>query len=274
MGNPSPSGSRLLDFAYLPTPATEDGLSSFETPSIRPMRPLSWHPSSFQAPAPPYSQGPQLSHCPFPDGLESKPYSAASPYAQTPLAYSGHASPASAFSPLLMPYSSLDAPSFWPDWTATERTEPQYLSSRQDELPQPTHAPAHSDYPATTATFQPLAPVAADTYPSYSSPPTPLHVLGAGPTSEAKMASEEVIPYPILGDDESEGEILYGMGLYDPPEASDRDDLDGIATPMSTLLGTTGMTRKGLKLEDAWTPPSPSAYEEDEEADDASGAEE
>lgn len=91
------------------------------------------------------------------------------------------------------------------------------------------------------------------------------------------MATEESIPFQPLEDDESGGEILYGMGLYDTPDKSYNDpSLDLHRSTLMSLLGGAGgypePTGKGLKLEDAWEPPASDDEDEDAESDqDAEG---
>jgi hypothetical protein len=133
-----------------------------------------------------------------------------------------------------------------------------------------------------------------------AAPPTPedfacsLVSNGAvtGSDAEAKAQTEQAFQPVIVDDDggkESDGEILYGMGLYDMPGRSKR-----AAAPHSSLnmlhrsaifsllssrdSGQTGEEEDeedeadagkglGLKLEDAWEPPV--SDDEEEEAEDA-----
>lgn len=84
-------------------------------------------------------------------------------------------------------------------------------------------------------------------------------------TSPKVACDEEVLPFDSMDDSESEGEILYGMGLYDVPN---RDPvLDFHRTTVFSLLGGAypEPTGKGLKLEDAWDPPASDDEEEDED---------
>lgn len=85
-------------------------------------------------------------------------------------------------------------------------------------------------------------------------------------------------------DDEPEGEILYGMGLYDAPDGN-----KGAALHQSVVLSLLGGARDqreadtgkglGLKLEDAWEPPASDdddeegGEDEEEEDDDGQGQE-
>jgi hypothetical protein len=94
---------------------------------------------------------------------------------------------------------------------------------------------------------------------------------------EPKLQSEESIPYQPLecGNEEENGEILYGMGLYDTPEKQVDAQLDYHRSAISSLLGSTftypEQTGKGLKLEDAWEPPASEDEGSQEGEDDADG---
>lgn len=96
-----------------------------------------------------------------------------------------------------------------------------------------------------------------------TAPPTPEEPTKI-PQAEPVVVKHEATPYmtpeEVNPEDEEKGDILIGLGLYDPPEK-----LHG------GLLGSSfEPTGKGLKLEDAWEPP----VEEEEEEDDAESEEE
>jgi len=123
---------------------------------------------------------------------------------------------------------------------------------------------------------------AAQGFDRYAAPPTPEDfVVHHQPlqkietTAPPKVAhEEETIPYEPLDDDESDGEILYGMGLYDTPERDSAVDFH--RSTVFSLLGSSATqpekTGKGLKLEDAWEPPASDDEDEDEdEEEDAEG---
>jgi hypothetical protein len=272
----SPFGTRMHDLAHFPAQAAEDGIGLGETPSRRAMRPVSWHPSSFQASQPYYWQGPPLGQYPFPSAIDTSTYhyGAVSSFPQTPLVYSGYASPSSAFSPLSLPYSGIEGLPFWADPPSLEQAMPQCIPSEQQDITQEQYKPSNPTF-QFAASAQPSS-LFTQPYLQYSSsPPTPNDVPTARQASEVKMPTEEAIPFQPLEEDDSEGEILYGMGLYDPPDTPERSDMDNsYATPMSTLLGSRGRTGKGLKLEDAWTPPSPSAYQDEDGEDDTEDVDE
>ncbi|KAH8891343.1 hypothetical protein GQ53DRAFT_154060 [Thozetella sp. PMI_491] len=196
------------DPSYLPTPGNEMVYEPVAEPAKRAPRPVSWHPSPQQIgfPQQPQQQLQQQSQpvgqYPFPAYQEVDLYTSFQQLPPTPAAYSGYNSPASAtaFSPLSLPYSNLDFPSYVsPAWAA-----------------------------------------------------------GTAPTNASQSSLE---------DDEADGEILYGMGLYDTPE---NPQLDYHRSTVLSLLGPADSadepTGKGLKLEDAWDPPA--LDDDDEEKDD------
>ena len=83
------------------------------------------------------------------------------------------------------------------------------------------------------------------------------------------------VPSP---EDDTDGEILVGMGLYDPPEKSGQDvdpTLQSYRSSVAQLLGAAYTepppAGKGLKLEDAWEPPE--NMDDDEDEDDERDAE-
>lgn len=96
-----------------------------------------------------------------------------------------------------------------------------------------------------------------------TAPPTPEDFVPLN-QSEPTLASDDFIPYQPLEDDETEGEVLIGMGLYDTPEKT----MLNLHQNGSSLLGSSfeypEPTGKGLKLEAAWEPP---AMEDDDEDD-------
>jgi hypothetical protein len=111
---------------------------------------------------------------------------------------------------------------------------------------------------------------------SCTAPPTPDEFQGVQPQT---VPSDESIPYEPLEkpeEEEEEGEILVGMGLYDLPNKADTDPgLDHYRTTTSQLLDTTYRSGKGWKLEEAWEPPATDDEDSDEDADaDEQGEEE
>jgi len=100
-----------------------------------------------------------------------------------------------------------------------------------------------------------------------TAPPTPELIHPAQRVETKVVTDEPMKTYECLEEDESEGEILYGMGLYDPPEKFAEDAaLDLHRSTIFSLLGSSDdyPSGKGLKLEEAWEPPA-SEDEEDEQ---------
>ena len=99
------------------------------------------------------------------------------------------------------------------------------------------------------------------------------------PTPQQQLPTKTECYQPLIHDDEDgsepEGEILYGMGLYDdkgPAAATLHQSV------VLSLLGGAPMEADadkglGLKLEDAWEPPASEDEDEDEEDDEEEGEE-
>lgn len=102
-----------------------------------------------------------------------------------------------------------------------------------------------------------------------TTPPTPEHVPSL---PHPRSASTEVSgrpQAPCEADDDDNGEVLIGMGLYDTPEKVAADPhLNNYRSTVSSLLGATFQASepmgRGLKLEETWEPPA----SDDDEADD------
>ncbi|KAI1498542.1 hypothetical protein F5X99DRAFT_319320 [Biscogniauxia marginata] len=255
---------------------TSSCCANHQEPVERSSRPVSWHPGS-------HFQQPQM-HMPMPQPDFSQyimpvqmPYQQTDIYAgyqnlpPTPAAYSGHTSPTATFSPLTLPFA-----------VSQPQTVPQYVAA---------------DAWNSTANFNPNtyttngSPGATEPFPTYitqeesfnwnpipaqgyncTAPPTPEEYQPIQQT-QPEVAPEESIPYQPLEEpeeeEEEEGEILIGMGLYDPPSKADTDpELDNYRTTTSQLLDSTYRRGKGWKLEEAWEPP---ATEDEDDEDDADG---
>ncbi|TPX17288.1 uncharacterized protein E0L32_012255 [Thyridium curvatum] len=261
---------RVEDQAYLLTPGSDSSNFVPSEPSKRAPRPVSWHPSShmvqhqvplqqpvMQMPYAPYSQSDLLMGFPqFPP---------------TPAAYSEYNSPAG-FSPLALPtsFTAFEQPSYFAmnnNWNAYNQ------------------APASEVFPSPAACPQMTEPFSVLSGSSETSPPWEMHQVGnmgrctAPPTPEnfspaqqqaPQVSSDEPALFPPL-DDEEEGEILIGMGLYDPPEKEAVDPaLGNYMASVASHLGPNyprEPTGKGLKLEDAWEPPEMSDGEDDGDKD-------
>ncbi|KAG5917187.1 hypothetical protein E4U53_004229 [Claviceps sorghi] len=75
-------------------------------------------------------------------------------------------------------------------------------------------------------------------------------------------------PYEPLDEPEEEGEILFGMGLYDAPDKVCQDpQLNHYRSTVSSLLGA-APRGKGLKLEETWEPPTKTDVDADADEDD------
>lgn len=251
-------------------------------------RPFSWHPPSqfvlqpeSQLLLPPQAQYP-MSTSQYP------PYSyAEADYLMsnrqlppTPAVYSGYTSPTAAFSPLSLPTTGFEP--------QTLQYFPQASWATMPELSPPAPAPApmvdgldrRSTGTGSDEYIEAAPSSAADAwntfvsrgFPSGTAPPTPEDFARA-PQVEPRLQSDESIPYQPLeeDDDDENGEILYGMGLYDTPEKPVDAHIQYHRSAISSLLGSSFAcpepTGKGLKLEDAWEPPA-SDGEESEQGDD------
>ncbi|RKU42464.1 hypothetical protein DL546_004703 [Coniochaeta pulveracea] len=215
--------------------------------TARAPRPLSWHPSSSQFAQPlsseMFGQSQPQAYYQSPMGqYAASNYVGPGLYASTqdaapssPPVYSGYTSPASAFSPMPLSYTSYD----------------QHIPT------QPYFTQASWAAPPELSPAMPVAESPLDSYLRSSIPPTPDSYFYA---PQPKVQSEDSIPYQSLEgeeqeEEEEEGEILYGMGLYDAPKE-----------PLQSLLCGGVPAGKGLTLEAAWAPPV-SDDEDDAEGD-------
>jgi hypothetical protein len=290
-----------VDASYLPTPMYELNCEPMYEPEKRPARPVSWHPSSLQIPQQQYQQ-----QCAAPCNFvayDADQLANCQQFPPTPTAYSAYNSP-SAFSPLTLPYSNLHTPQYYSPSTrslhaqsqAQLQPQPQAQQHQQISSYQVNQSPSYSTGTTSSSSSSsglPYLPAprlpttaggaldweafAAQGFDRYAAPPTPEDfVVHHQPlqkletTAPLKVAPEETIPYQPLDDDESEGEILYGMGLYDAPDVDSAVDFH--RSTVFSLLGCsatqTERMGKGLKLEDAWEPP---ASDDDDEEEDAEG---
>ncbi|KAI1824684.1 hypothetical protein F4861DRAFT_505294 [Xylaria intraflava] len=244
-------------------------------------RPVSWHPGShaleaqhmhLQIPQVDFSQYAMAMPTPYHPNDFSAGYHNLPP---TPAAYSGHTSPVSGYSPLLGSYAA----------PATQsNVMPAYVSS-ESWVPSPpmasncANAIAGANPADMYATYMNQGPFNWHTYSpqelgSCTAPPTPdeFRVVQQPQT----VPPEESIPYESLDkanqaeeEEEDEGEILIGMGLYDTPSKTDTDpELDYYRTTTSHLLNTTYRNGKGWKLEESWEPPATDEEDNEEDADD------
>ena len=264
--------TQMLEQPYLPTPGPEVYGNAHYEPVERAARPVSWHPSTQQVPqtqqVPPVSTQP--TQYPFPSYYDVDFYNNPTQFPPTPAAYSAYSSPVSTLSPLALPYSTYELPQTYssPSWNVSAAPVTSTVPA-MNSIPASTYATPCSFAPAAApsqaAAYQSLSPYPAN-WACYgpqgvNTPPTPEDPPKMQ-QPEPVLQTEESIPYQPLEEDEEEeeGDILIGLGLYDPPEKLPYQGEGG-------LLGASfEPTGKGLKLEDAWEPPA-SDDEEDEDGE-------
>lgn len=269
--------------AYLPTPAAEFSVDLMYEPERKPTttaRPVSWHPSSQQmemAYTQPFPQQSTMAYAPYPAFQDFGAFTQFQQLPPTPSVYSGSNSPCSAsFSPLSLPYASVDF----------QQSQHQYASQESQLYQQAPVSPPSMAGMTGDASYAggnvmgwasfPPAPSGLNTY---TAPPTPKNFELPEQFTNTKVASEEpVSAYEAPEEEEDDGEILYGMGLYDPPETNEPVGMDLHRSTVFSLLGNAGAysktSGKGLKLEDAWEPPVSEEDEEDNEEEEAEDDEE
>ncbi|KAJ8132977.1 hypothetical protein O1611_g653 [Lasiodiplodia mahajangana] len=237
-------------------------------------RPVSWHPSSqFPDAQQMHMQMPQVDYDQFTWAMPA-PYYAKECFTgyqnlpPTPAVYSGNTSPVSGFSPLLLPYGPATQSSAIPAYIADSYVAaPQFVPHCYKPLGSPNVAPPSPVYTNPGAFYSEAFP--HDVLQSCTTPPTPEECQRVYHTQS--VPSEESIPYQPLeepSNEEEEGEILVGMGLYDLPSKADTDpELGHYHTTTSQLLDTTYRSGKGWKLEEAWEPPASDDEEAEEDAD-------
>ncbi|KAI0201272.1 hypothetical protein F4808DRAFT_132669 [Astrocystis sublimbata] len=234
-------------------------------------RPMSWHPSSH----PPdiqqmYMQMPRADFREFPTTMPT-PYHSKEYFTgyqnlpPTPAAYSGHTSPAGGFSPLQLSYGPTSQSAAVPAYVSeswiptTQPASSGYSQGGRHEAVEP--FPAYNNQ--ASYRWHSYSPQEPD---SCTAPPTPNECLGSQQVHA--VPSEDVIPFQPLEEsdnEEDEGEILVGMGLYDLPSKTNTDpELGHYRMTTSQLLGTTYRSGKGWKLEEAWEPP---ATDDEEDAE-------
>lgn len=265
--------TQMLEQPYLATPGPDVYGNAYYEPVERATRPVSWHPSTQQLP--PTQQMPsaptQSTQYPFPSYFDVDFYNPTTQFPPTPAAYSAYSSPVSNLSPLALPYSTYDVPQTYssPGWNMSAAPMASSVSA-MESIPASTYATSCSftqaPVPGQAAPYQPQSPVNWACYgpQGLSTPPTPEDPPRMQQL-EPILQTEESVPYQALevNEEEEEGDILVGLGLYDPPEKLPYQGEGG-------LLGATfEPTGKGLKLEDAWEPP----ISDDEEEEDGEGEE-
>lgn len=251
--------------------ASTDGL---QVPT-RSTRPVSWHPASHLA-----QQSHQQSYIQNQDYYQQIQRFDIPP---TPAVYSGYASPDSTFSPLSMPYTGYEQPQSYQYTASTYQPQTQYFDNQQSYITQQTQqivSQASNTDPTMYSHFEWNNFATNGFENSSTAPPTPDNFLPIQ-HPEPAFPADESIPYQPLEED-SGGEELIGMGLYDSPDpviktSSLDPQLDNYrAFMMSHLLGPghrrTESTGKGLKLEETWEPPA--SDDEDDDEQDGEGEDE
>lgn len=302
-----PQQQYAAETAYRSTPTSETPSEQYYEPEVKRARPVSWHPSpQHYAPAPLYQSNnntPML--CPYPSHSEAEILASLHHLPPTPAIYSGYTSPAESFSPLSLPYSgfnSQEQPVYSPQ-AQVQATQQQQQQHHQSQAPIFRPVPGANYGPSGTVSEVSYSTTAAlpsltswDSYSAatntaplmvsqHTAPPTPedfactLSLKNHSITTPIKMAEMSVQAVQVQEDEtEEEGEILYGMGLYDPPAQSATTVQDLHRPTIFSLLGgppcSTESNNKeglGLKLEEEWEPTASDAEEEEEEDEDEDG---
>lgn len=265
---------QMFEQPHMPTPGPEVYANNYYEPVKRMERPVSWHPStqlpqSEQAP----SISTQMSQYPFPNYCDYD--FCAAPAVQvppTPAAYSAYSSPGSAFSPLQLPsYTTYELPQTYtsPCWNVSAAPMAPSVPSTHHAQQTPAFVNDTRFTPATVAeyaepSFSPASwtNISSTGYgQNMTAPPTPEDPPKAQQPAPV-VVKQEPLPYtpPEEQDEgEEEGDVLIGLGLYDPPER------------LGLLGASFQSTGKGLKLEDAWEPPATDDDDDEEEVEDGEG---
>ncbi|KFY85094.1 hypothetical protein V500_08716 [Pseudogymnoascus sp. VKM F-4518 (FW-2643)] len=272
--------------------AVNQGMSASGEPSqayltplqaVSQTRPLSWHPSAYSTYDVPFHP---VFNPSMPD--YSMPYSNNQDLPLTPALQSNYGSPSAAFSPESQPWTNYDQEYPLYDTTSlmhasfnnTGMEDYNVYAPYQLQLAAQTQQTSYNDCmnPSIYSHFD-WNNFAATGFEDGTAPPTPENFLPIQ-HPEPPCAIETTIPYHSLDDQEDEGEILVGMGLYDTPDKPSLPDvqLEQYRTAMisqylgSTHRATESSTGKGLKLEETWNPPA--SEDGDDEDQDAEGSDE
>ncbi|KAG5920172.1 hypothetical protein E4U42_006280 [Claviceps africana] len=260
-------------------------------------RPVSWHPSThvqhqYQPQYQPQSQQHQQHHLEHPQVVLHQPssqhqqylrqqqaaYAAPTPsfyggdytelyaglphFSPTMTSYSNDTSPCSTFSPLpTLPASNQGPCTQTPAWDASNKSDSVYNcgqtwgvtdpDSLRDQVDTRSSGPSGLDW--NSFIMQGF---------NSTTPPTPETF------SHARQPPVIPEPYEPLDEPEEEGEILFGMGLYDAPDKVCQDpQLNHYRSTVSSLLGA-APKGKGLKLEETWEPPTKTGVDADADDDD------
>lgn len=221
-------------------------------------------------------------------------YSNSEDLAHTPALQSNYGSPSATFSPESQPWTNYDQEYPLYDTSLMQPSFNNPMANYTDYAQLQLHLAAHAAHQQTQQTSYNdyMNPsiyshfdwnnFAATGFEDGTAPPTPENFLPIQ-HPEAPCAIETTIPYHSLDDQEDEGEILVGMGLYDAPEKASPTDLqqwEQYQTAMiSKYLGSTERAvaesmGKGLKLEETWNPPASEDEDEDQDAEGSDDEEE
>lgn len=248
-------------------------------------RPLSWHPSAYSTydvPFQPVFNPDMTDYGMFYNNNQDLP--------NTPALQSTYGSPSVAFSPESQPWTNYDQE--YPLYDTNSLMQQTLNSSIPDytnvytqyqlQLAAQTQQTSYNDCmnPSIYSHFD-WNNFAANGFEDGTAPPTPENFLPIQ-HPEPPCAIETTIPYHSLDDQEDEGEILVGMGLYDTPDKPSLPDvqLEQYRTAMmSQYLGSAHRaaaesTGKGLKLEETWNPPASEDGEDEDQDAEGEGSEE
>ncbi|ERS95776.1 hypothetical protein HMPREF1624_07851 [Sporothrix schenckii ATCC 58251] len=234
-----------------------------------------------------------------------EPFPAMQPFALSPSAYSSQTSPSTAFSPYSSNLDNTTAGHYYSPnpWALSPSVNAN--GALFDKLPSPVDCPAlitadphsqqdqqheqrevpanqnqvYQDEQAQNVHNQPATETSTSTEwnsfatHGFAAPRTPPdnNCFSAAEPSQARIPSDgNIVTCQEQDDEQPEGEILVGMGLYDPPEKEVMDPtLQSYRSSVAQLLGSAYKfpepTGKGLKLEDAWEPPE--NLDDDDEED-------
>lgn len=257
----------MLEQPCLSTPGSEAFANAYYEPVKRAARPMSWHPSTQLLQNQPQMSTQQTQY-PFPSCYDYESYAQPAQLPPTPAAYSAYSSPVSTFSPLTIPYSAYELPQqsyTSPIWNVagTQTTANVMGSGEQTQVATFDASSAYASVPVPNYVESSYSPVSWVNAPAvgYSqnmtAPPTPEDL----PKAQQVEPLVKLEPYVAseANQEEDEGDILIGLGLYDPPEKLPYSEEGGLLNASFEPKG------KGLKLEDAWEPPV--SDDEDEEED-------
>ncbi|KEY69805.1 hypothetical protein S7711_03781 [Stachybotrys chartarum IBT 7711] len=247
------------------------GQESHNQPSARTARPVSWHPSTHLQPRLYSYQQTQYPLSTPSMHTENQDMFSQPHFSPMMASYSNNTSPCSTFSPLPLP-------------TSHGADVSHYFSADRPDMDQrslslfagvPDNQGFVEAFPAFDNTMNDNGSSQTLDWNAFvmhgfnnTSPPTPESFL---PVQQAQpVLSDQSTARATMDDQEDDGEILVGMGLYDQPEKYEEDPhLNNYRSTVSSLLGSGFRPRepqgKGLKLEETWEPPKSEDEEEDDE---------